>query len=107
MKLILDLDKDDLEELKLVKEFIEIRIDNSHIQKYLQLNKADSKGMAVTKNVINHLIDLQGPLVPINNIEAEAKKNKRIDRKNIKFVIGQLKKSGSIHEPRKGFIEVI
>lgn len=111
MKITIDLDKDTKEQLRLVKKLIEMKICSSNDveseTEYLKLEKSDNEKTTIIKKAINHLIDMMGNIVPIQDIVDEAQEKNKIDEKETMSIINRLKRGGYVMEPRQGFIQVV
>ncbi|MFH0978967.1 MAG: hypothetical protein V1837_06745 [Candidatus Woesearchaeota archaeon] len=101
MKLTIDLEKDNQEDLEIVCELIKKRIPDLTAHAILKDNLTRDERIILA--VINNLITKVGLTVPITDIVNDSK-SLNFSQKKVNHVIEGLEKKGEICEIKQGFI---
>ena len=103
MKLEIDLDKDNEEDLKTIAQMIQRKFPFK--REYI-INQDYTKDERIMLAILEYLIQKIGNVVPIDDIYEEGKSVK-LTETQIDVAIEHQKKRGNIFEPRTGFIQKI
>jgi len=101
MKITIDLVKDNQEDLKMVRDLINIKIPDLLCDGILNDNL--TKDERIILAVINNLITKIGLVVPIEDIVNDSK-NLNFDQKKVNRTIESLGRKGQICEIKQGYI---